>query len=48
MRTFRVLESAVEGLREQLAVANGRAERAERRVEELQAALDARPAPRRA
>jgi hypothetical protein len=36
----RALESAVEGLREQLTIANQRAERAERRTEELQAALD--------
>jgi hypothetical protein len=40
-RALRALESAVEGLREQLTVANQRADRAEHRIEELQAALAA-------
>jgi len=39
---IRALESAIEGLREQLAVTNERAERADRRLEGLQAALDAK------
>src|SRR3954469_12992060 len=38
-RALRALESAVEGLREQLTVANQRADRAEHRIEELQAQL---------
>ena len=47
MRALRVLESAVEGLREQLTVANQRADRAEQRALVLQAALDARSTPAR-
>jgi hypothetical protein len=38
-RTIRTLESAVEALRDQLAIANGRAERAEHQVDALYAAL---------
>ena len=38
---LRALESAVEGLREQLTVANRRADRSEHHIEELQAALAA-------
>jgi hypothetical protein len=38
-RTIRTLESAVEALRDQLAIANGRAERAELQVDALYAAL---------